>query len=347
MPTTVDMTMEDRRRPSPEPTAQPLRLLVVEDDPDYRSYISALTRRLGFRVDGAADGEAALQKLAEATFDVAIIDHEMPRLKGIDAITRIREDEESRALYAVMLTAHEDIDTKLAALRAGFDDFLTKSSLEAEITAKLIAARRVASRQRTMNVTIRDLYGLATRDDLTGVFNRRYFYSEMERLLTEETIVSLVALDLDGFKRINDVHGHSAGDRVLRDVATVLLANTRPEDIVARLGGDEFVVAVPGAEAEQVDLIADRLTTAVEQLEWTAAQPFRVGASAGVASSQWHRDVSVIQLLAAADRNMYVKKRGRSSARLPIAEASESVRPAEGNTAADGSTPQPIQPRPL
>ncbi|MFZ2492126.1 MAG: diguanylate cyclase [Thermoanaerobaculia bacterium] len=307
------MTYElDRRSSPPDPAAQPLRLLVVEDDADYCSYIAALTRRLGFRVDTAVDGEAALERLGDAPYDLAIIDHELPRLKGIEAIERIRAAESTRSLYAVMLTACDDIETKVAALRAGFDDFLTKSSPEAELSAKLIAARRLVSRQRSMDVTIRDLYGLATRDDLTGVYNRRYFTSEAERLLSEGTPVNVVLLDLDGFKRVNDLYGHSAGDRVLRDVATALQSHTRPIDIVARLGGDEFVVAVPASDSEVLPAISERLTTAIEAMEWSGGGVFRVGASAGIASSRSLAEPTVQQLLAEADRDMYRNKERRN-----------------------------------
>jgi two-component system cell cycle response regulator len=288
--------------------AQPLRLLVVDDDPAYRTYASALTRRLGFWVDVADDGESALQRLAVGNYDIVILDYAMPRLTGLDTIARVRGDEALKTVYAIMLTGREDIDTKLTALEAGFDDFLTKASSEREIVAKLVAARRVALRQRTMSVAMRDLYGLATRDDLTGVFNRRFFISECERLLIERAVLNIVILDLDGFKKINDTYGHLAGDAVLRDVGTALQTNTRPEDVVARFGGDEFVVAVPGVELSVVERIAERLTSAIAALTWTPGPPFAITASAGFASSRLLEPPTLAQLVNAADRDMYKNK---------------------------------------
>src|ERR1051326_3126080 len=201
----------DRRQSTTGVVDDPLRALVVDDDSDYRAYVAALAQRLGFWVDTADDGEAGLPRLAPGTFDVAIIDHEMPRLNGIALIARLRADEETKVLYAMMLTAREDTDTKLAAFEAGFDDFLTKASSEREIVAKLVAARRIAARQRVMDTAVRDLYGLATHDDLTGLFNRRFFISETERLLAEGAVLNVVLLDLDDFKAINDTYGHLAG----------------------------------------------------------------------------------------------------------------------------------------
>src|ERR1051326_5101790 len=110
----------DRRQSTTGVVDDPLRALVVDDDSDYRAYVAALAQRLGFWVDTADDGEAGLPRLAPGTFDVAIIDHEMPRLNGIALIARLRADEETKVLYAMMLTAREDTDTTLAAFEARF-----------------------------------------------------------------------------------------------------------------------------------------------------------------------------------------------------------------------------------
>src|ERR1051326_2356969 len=229
----------DRRQSTTGVVDDPLRALVVDDDSDYRAYVAALAQRLGFWVDTADDGEAALQRLAHGTFDVAIIDHEMPRLNGIALIARLRADEETKVLYALMLAARER-----------------------EMSAKPAAARRIAARQRVMDTAVRDLYGLATHDDLTGLFNRRFFISETERLLAEGAVLNVVLLDLDDFKAINDTYGHLAGDAVLRDVGFVLQSNTGADDVVARFGGDEFVVAVPELEVALVERITGRLAAA-------------------------------------------------------------------------------------
>ncbi|HEY0143697.1 MAG TPA: diguanylate cyclase [Thermoanaerobaculia bacterium] len=296
----------DRRQ---DEAAEPLRILLVDDDTNYRAYVAALTRRLGFWVDTADDGQAGLDRLAHGTYDMVVIDHEMPRLTGIETVGRLRANEATQALYAVMLTSREDVDTKLTALDAGFDDFLTKTSSEREIVAKLTAGRRLAARQRTMDLAIRDLYGLATRDDLTGAFNRRFFISEAERLLAEGVVVNVVLLDLDGFKHVNDTYGHLTGDQVLRDVATALHTHTRVEDVVARFGGDEFVIAVPRLDVPVLERICERLSSAVAEIEWSAGgTTFSVGISAGIASSRLLEAPTLVQLMTAADRDMYKNK---------------------------------------
>jgi len=299
----------DRRRATDAGDPELLRLLVVEDDPDYSAWLVAVTRRMGFSVEVAADGEAALERLAEEPFEIAVVDQEMPRMTGIEVIARVRAQERTKMVYAIMLTGRAEMETKLRALGAGFDDFLSKSSPEAEIAAKLVVARRIAARQRTLATTVRELYGLATRDELTGVFNRRFFVAEAERLLMARCIVNVVLFDLDAFKRVNDTYGHLAGDRVLRDIGTLFAHNTRAEDLIARYGGDEFVLCVPHIELEDLQQVVDRLAGHVRALQWSAgAETFTIGVTTGMASSRLMDQPTFAQLLDAADRDLYKNK---------------------------------------
>ena len=282
---------------------------MVEDDPAYSAYIATLTKRLGFATDTAGDGVAALEKLNASRYDVAIIDQMMPRMTGVELIAKVRADRKLKSLYSMMLTSSEDVDTKLEALNVGFDDFLTKASSELEIAAKLVAARRIAARQRTLDTTIRELYGLATRDELTGVFNRRFLLSEGERLMSIGKCLSLILFDLDGFKHINDTFGHLAGDRVLHDVGALFDRGTRPQDLIARYGGDEFVMVLAEEPIADVDRVAQRLSAEVHALRWIAgAESFSITVTTGVASSDALAKPSMAQLLAAADGDLYRNK---------------------------------------
>ncbi|HKO54636.1 MAG TPA: diguanylate cyclase [Thermoanaerobaculia bacterium] len=285
----------------------------MDDDPHYRAYVAAVTRRVGFSVEVAPDGVDALQRLEREHFDLIVVDHEMPRMTGIEMIAQVRANDVTSLVYAVMLTGKDDIETKLMALTAGFDDFLSKTSSELEIVAKIVAGRRIVTRQRTLDVAARELYGLATRDELTGVFNRRFFLAEAERLLAEGAPVSLVLFDLDGFKQINDTFGHLSGDRVLGDVGALFHRSTRPSDLIARYGGDEFVMLVTELDIDNVTRLAERLTGELRTLRWTAErQTFGVDVTTGIASSAMLEEPSVAQLLNAADRDLYKNKWVRS-----------------------------------
>ena len=301
--------------------SDPLRLLVVDDDPHYCAFMQVLAKRIGFAVDVAEDGERALEHLARQTYDLAVIDQEMPRLTGLGLIERIRADESTRGLYALMLTARQDMETKLTALECGFDEFMTKSSSEAELVAKLSAARRIAARQQTLDSVARELYGMATRDELTSVFNRRFFTAETERMLAEGVSLSVVLFDLDRFKEINDTYGHLAGDQVLRDVGALFLRSTRAEDVIARFGGDEFVMAVADPSVVDIERIAARLVEAVQALQWVAGEArFGISVTTGFASTALLAGPTLEQLLDAADRDLYKNKwtRKNPEARLEL-----------------------------
>jgi two-component system, cell cycle response regulator len=309
--TSRDMTVPLRRRTDVDSTGlPPLRALVAEDDDNYAAYIAALLRRFGFDVTVTSNGTAALAAAQERPFDVAVIDFEMPGMNGLELISAIRSNHRCADMYALMITAHTDLETKVAALRLGYDDFITKSTVDTEMIAKLGAARRLVQRQRRLDATVRELYGLATRDELTGLFNRRHFYAEAERLLAEGCKINLALFDLDDFKKVNDSYGHLAGDQILRDVGTLFLRGTRADDLIARYGGDEFVLVATQATLEEVVALAGRLNAEIAGLRWTfAEEKVCVGATSGVASSTMFEAPTLGQLLAACDRDLYKNKR--------------------------------------
>lgn len=175
------------------------------------------------------------------------------------------------------------------------------------ISSGLVVGHDVTERRRRES----RLTALASRDTLTGLWNRRRLLEELEWLLRDagaggRLAGALLLLDLDGFKRVNDVLGHDAGDELLRRVARALEASVRRADLVARLGGDEFAVLLPGADVERGQGVAAKIATAVDSL-WPVGT--RGGVSVGVAAVGGANRTAT-EALAAADRVMYVGKRG-------------------------------------
>ena len=299
-----------RRNDEQDGDITPLRALVVDDSEAYRTYISSLVSRLGFDVTVCADGAEAFGAIRRSTgYHLFIIDCEMPRMNGMQLLSALRGLEQHSDAYAIMLTARDDADTRLTALRLGFDDFMAKSAGESEIEVRLSVARRLIKRHKKLDDTVRALYGLATRDELTGLFNRRFFFYEAERLLEEGTSVNLVFFDLDEFKRINDTLGHLAGDRILRDIGALFLRRTRSEDLIARYGGDEFVMLVPRLAPSEVEALAVRMASEIAASQWTfGTETFSVGVTSGMACSSLLDSPTVAQLLSAGDRDLYKNK---------------------------------------
>ena len=113
-------------------------------------------------------------------------------------------------------------------------------------------------------IIIQKLHWQANIDSLTGIYNRRCFVTKMSAIFKMKFPVSLMMIDVDNFKRINDTYGHSSGDEVLKQLAEILLNNTRRTDIVARLGGEEFAIVLPQTSCENVLKMAERIKQAIE-----------------------------------------------------------------------------------
>ena len=286
-----------------------MRVLLVDDDDNFRAWMSLLMRRLGFLVESAADGVLALEHLHSGAFDLLISDLEMPRMNGIELIREIRATPALAHQYAVMLTSHEDLDSKINALTTGYDDFLTKSCTEVEVVAKAIAAQRMLSRQRIVSTAAHEWQTIAIRDELTGVSTRRAFVEDAERCLSEGRMIGIALLDLDDFKPINDNFGHLAGDRILRDVGALFLSRTRSTDLIARWGGDEFVLLVRDLSLGDIAGAAERLVNEVASMQWTAGNIFfGMSVTSGLAHSSLLEHPALEQLLDVADRDLYAKK---------------------------------------
>src|SRR5260221_166830 len=208
-----------------------------------------------------------------------------------------------------MLTARTDVATKIAAVRAAFDDLLVKTMEEPELIARLGAARRLIVRQRRLDAAVRELYGLATRDELTSLFNRRFFFAEAERRLAGRAPVGLILLHIDDLQTVHDTPGQPARERLLRDIAALSLRNTRHEALTAGYGGDEFIMLIASNPPNEITRIGTRLAAEITELEWVPGEtPFHVGVTIGVAASSVFERPLLELLLEAGDRDLYEKK---------------------------------------
>lgn len=292
-----------------QPEAPTVKVLVVDDDPGFREWLAALLRRAGLSADVAGDGVEALESLGKGTFDLVISDLEMPKMDGLMLIRHIRGNPQLAHQYAVMLTSHEDLDSKLTALTVGYDDFLPKSCGEAEVVAKVLAAKRMLTRNRMLSAAASEWQSIASRDELTGVATRRSLIEAAVGALGEGRAVGIAILDLDDFKPVNDTFGHLTGDRILRDIGALFLHRTRSNELIARYGGDEFVLLVCDLPIDDVAGAAQRLVAEIEALSWSSGDAtFTIRVTAGVAHSTLIENVSFERLLDAADRDLYARK---------------------------------------
>ncbi len=319
--------------PLPHAHATRLRVLLAEDTESQRLVLTRLLEALGFEVRAVADGQAALEALRLQPADIVVTDLVMPRLDGIGLCQALRSSHAHDRCYVIVFTGFGDENKLVQAFEAGADDYLTKPVVRRELEARLRAGCRVVGLQRQLaqeagalrglnaqlEVANRQLASVALTDSLTGLPNRRHL---LERLKQEWSSAArhsrpfgLVFVDLDHFKKINDVRGHHAGDIVLERVSRVLRRVIRTGDTAGRFGGEEFVVLCPGANHVQTIHAAERIRSELEAEEFsTGGETWHVTASLGVAAvgavrgeAQW--DAALRQ----ADAALYrAKHQGRN-----------------------------------
>lgn len=289
--------------------APPIRMLIVDDEPDFRAYAGRLCRKMGLDVALAGDGAEALELLKDGGFDMLLADYAMPKLNGLELITNVRAIEAMSGIYAVMLTGRDALALKIHALSLGYDDFLPKGCTEVEVVAKVAAAKRMLGRQRALDASAREWRMLASNDALTGVASRRFFFDEASRAVSAGQQFAVVLFDLDDFKVINDRHGHLAGDRILRDIGDLFIRSTRGEDVIARFGGDEFVLMISNLTPEATHRVAIRLAQDIAGLRWTFGDAeISITASIGLAFSTLVAEPTLENILGTADRDLYAHK---------------------------------------
>lgn len=285
---------------------------MVDDDDDGRDALAALLEAHGYGVMRARDGSEALRTTERESPSLVISDVVMPRMDGFELVRTLRSRSSSADVPVILLTGHDETTRRVEGLDLGADDFLAKPVAPAELLARVRVHLRHAERRRELERRIHI-------DPLTEVLNRRGVMAvlrrELERSRRVGTPLSVIVLDVDSFKRLNDTYGHAAGDAALVNIARALTEAVRAIDMVGRLGGDEFVVIVPGGDEAAASALADRIGALTAATVDSGGQAIEVSVSAGVAAL--NAGETIEQLLDRADRAMYRRKRlARGTGRL-------------------------------
>lgn len=278
------------------------RVLIVTDNPPSVTFAQAL-EDAGLKVVGTSKSVAALIALRRARPHIIIADERLQGLTTRELASQMQRAEESAVPFILVGEREATLELRRSAMEAGAFDYF---QLPQELSLLVARGSQLVSVRQTLD----RLRAEADRDYLTGLLNRRRFRTalgqEVERWRRYNTPCSLLIVDVDHLKRINDTHGHSAGDMVIRRVAGALQQMSRDNDTAARLGGEEFALLLAGADAEKALHAAERLrqTVAAEPLEAIG----RVTISLGVAACPAHA-VTERELYAASDAALYTAKR--------------------------------------
>ena len=293
-----------------------MKILIADDDRISRRLMERTLQRSGYQVISVADGMEAVQELSKPDGPrLALIDWMMPQLDGPALCRAIRSRNEERYVYIVLLTAKELNEDIVTGLEAGADDYLTKPCHPAELKARLHTGRRILMLEDTLVLAREEMRFKATHDALTSLWDRgailSLLRSALNRSVCEGFPVSVILCDVDRFKRINDIHGHLAGDEVLREVTARLVGAVRTTDSVGRYGGEEFLMVLSGCPHENLKGIAEQVRRTVKATPvQTDYGPISVSLSAGAITVEtWDSSIPVEQILQQVDEALYEAKR--------------------------------------
>ena len=299
-----------------------MRILLAEDEPAFRSLLSQLLTTWGYEVVVAQNGREAWQALqAEDAPRLAILDWKMPGMDGVTLCRKIREREDESYIYIIFLTAQQGDQDLVTGMEAGADDFLTKPFKHQELRMRLRAGRRIIELQNQLLGARKALQIKASQDSLTGLWNHEEILTilrrELARAERETEAVSVIMVDLDHFKTINDTYGHLAGDAVLRTIARKLQSLIRSYDSIGRYGGEEFLFVLPECSPTQALTFAERLRLGIKnETLMIAGATISVTISAGLATSCGGVSCDPDSLVGAADAALYrAKESGRNCVR--------------------------------
>lgn len=277
-------------------------VLIVEDDRDMQELLSLLLGE-AYEFSVAARAEEALPMARRDKPDIVLLDVFLPGMDGIDCLRDLRRDVRTADIPAILISAEPHEDIRLRSFEEGAADYLAKPFLARELLARVEKVLRESEERRA-------LWRLATTDALTGLANlhflRETLRHEIQRARRYDLPLTLIMIDMDGLKAINDRLGHEAGNDALRHLAAQIGASLRSADFAARFGGDEFAILLPHAGAEEGARMAERLRSS---LEGETRLPYPLRASFGVATARGAR-ADADELLEEADRALYQAKRG-------------------------------------
>jgi diguanylate cyclase (GGDEF)-like protein len=308
-----------------------LDVLLVDDDPMMLSRLTKQLANSGHRVQVCSDGESALKHVIEQNVQLMITDWRMKPMDGVQLCKALRASAIGKNIYIIMLTVTENEEALVEAFDAGIDDYVIKPVSLRVLLARIRAGQRIINLQQELLTERKELerstaelakvnrrlQHLAHTDLLTALPNRRYALMRLEQEWSAtqrfNRPLSVLMLDLDHFKLINDSAGHDVGDQVLAHTAKIMRETIRTNDVACRLGGEEFLIIAPNTDSAAALLLAERIRQTTEARQFshvTLSRPVTV--SIGVSSSTdcksgWG------ELVKMADRAVYqAKEKGRN-----------------------------------
>jgi len=288
------------------------KILVVDDIQDNISLLCFNLEDDHHEVITATNGYECLDKAIEHSPDLILLDMMMPGISGTETLTRLQQDSTLKDIPVIMVSANDADDFIIEALDIGALDYVAKPFIYPVLAARMRTALRLRENQRELQELNKRLSKLASLDPLTEAYNRRHFLelgnTEFAKAQRFHRPLSVIMLDVDKFKAINDTYGHPTGDAALKQLTQLCQNAGRSSEIVGRFGGEEFVLCCPDTDQAGAMALAERLRASIEDSTLNFdGSTLRYTASMGVTSIQVD-DKSLNDMLRRADQLLYYSK---------------------------------------
>lgn len=295
-------------------------VLIIDDSQAVREKIITTLESFDFFASyhEAEDGLEGFKKLLSSPVDIILCDLEMPRIDGFKFLSMMKSRPELRDLPVIILTGMNDRDLKIKGLTQGAIDFITKPFDPEELVARVKVHLKIKHLQDDLKRSNELLLEISNTDYLTRLFNRRYLMEAMDkevhRTLRKGGNLSILIMDIDHFKLVNDTYGHIQGDWVLQIVSKYLSKGLRNYDVAARYGGEEFVAILPDATIKEALFVAERVRLSIQEIKFEGElSPLSLTVSLGVAAFPAEGCYTVDEFIKLADDALYrAKSKGRN-----------------------------------
>lgn len=297
---------------------KPISILSVEDnDLDYQKIKTTIGHQKQIQIERAEDIDIGFELLEEKSYDLIFVDYALPSGNALDFIAKM--EEKQLEIPVVVITGKGDEMIASQVIQSGAYDYLPKSKISSKALARIIHNTLEKFRMKSeIKQAMEKMAELSTKDELTDLYNRRYFMESAEREVAGTARygqdLSLLMLDLDFFKQINDSHGHPAGDAVLKQTALLLKKSIRRYDVACRYGGEELAVIMPNTGLADARIFCERLRQKIENTTVRyGTKKIQFTVSIGLAQFLPESDKSILHLIKRADDGLYAaKQQGRN-----------------------------------
>ena len=291
------------------------KILVVEDDTAIRGLIHMYLEKSGFESFAANSAEEAIDILEDQIIGIVLTDIQLPGLNGLELTKIIRRNYNSDV---IIMTGYSLDYTIEEAMARGASDLIIKPVRLEDLLLRINVVLKKRSEKKENSRKLEELKNLTIRDDLTGLFNSRQFYShisqEVDRSNRYFRPLSLILMDIDNFKLLNDTYGHLFGDKILSGMGDIIKSAIRMQDTAYRYAGDEFTIILPETELEMAIAVAERVRQAIENETKVLSDPRPLKVTVSIGVVEYLTDEEIKSFVHRADSAMYAsKKKGRNS----------------------------------